>query len=223
MRSVHRRTVLAALAAALTVALLPTAADAHGHRPGPTPRPRPTELTAVYVYKKFDAGAPASWENSGRQRLVLVRDGLAWVDSLEPSVLPVDVCGGGWAVQEDQIRGLSREEVPQVVDRATGEGVLTWPPVVADRHRELSAYVSVPACPPVEPGEPVGPGDGGQEPGDGGEQPGDGSEPPGDGSERPGDDVEPTRPVTPPAVTPGGAVPTAPAARPVVAAPTFAG
>ena len=210
MRTARRRAMLAALTAGLVVSLLPTAADAcdrWDHRPGH--RTPATELTLVYVYEKVDAGAPASWENSGEQRLIQIRDGLSWTGSIDASLLPADVCGDGWGVQEDQTRGLSREQVPTIVDRRSGTGVLTWPPIVAARHGELAEYVAVPECEPVIPVEPTEP---------------------------PTPPVT-TPPVTPPVTTPPVTTPpvttpptTAPvvvesaqAARPVVAAPAFTG
>lgn len=158
MRTARRRSTLAALTAGLIIALLPTAADAcdrWDHRPGHGTRA--TELTLVYVYKKIDVAAPASWSNSGEQRLIQVRDGLSWTGAIDVSLLPDDVCGEGWAVQEDQTRGLSRNDVPPVVDRRNGTGVLGWPPIVAAQHRELAEYVAVPECEPVIPVEPTPP------------------------------------------------------------------
>ncbi len=141
MRIVRRR-VIAALSIGLTLALLPTAANACDD-----------DLTLVYVYRKINTAAPASWGNSGPQTLILVRNGHRWTRDLDLSLLPDGVCGPGWAVQEDQTHGLSRDEVPIVVDRATGTGVLGWPPIVAARHRDLERYLDVPECdapPPVD-------------------------------------------------------------------------
>lgn len=140
-----RRSTIAALTLGLTISMLPVAGAAGASVASGRPAP-PPELTMVYVYKKVNASAPASWENSGRQRLVQIRNGHSWTRNLDPSLLPDDVCGPGWAIQEDQTRGLARRDVPQVVDRKTGEGVLGWPPIVAARHRELSDVVAVPEC-----------------------------------------------------------------------------
>lgn len=164
----RRRSVLTALAAGLAIALLPVAAEAcgHDHRPGPGGGPAGggpgggapvLEYTAVYVYQKLNPRQPASWENSGRQKIVLVKDGLGWVDRIDASLLPAEACGDGWAVQEDQIRGLTKEQIPQEVDRATNTGVLRAPTLVAWRHRDLSRYVDVPECNPVVPEVPVTP------------------------------------------------------------------
>lgn len=142
MRIVRRR-VMAALSIGLTLALLPTAANAC----------EDDNLTLVYVYRKVDPAGPATWANSGRQTLIMVREGHRWTRHIEASLLPDDVCGPGWAVQEDQTHGLSRDEVPTVVDRATGVGVLGWPPIIAARHKDLGYYLAVPPCdtePPVD-------------------------------------------------------------------------
>lgn len=99
-----RRSTIAALTLGLTISMLPVAGAAGASVASGRPAP-PPELTMVYVYKKVNASAPASWENSGRQRLVQIRDGHRWTRNLDPSLLPDDVCGPGWAIQEDQTRG----------------------------------------------------------------------------------------------------------------------
>ena len=221
MRTARRRSTLAALTAGLIIALLPTAADAcdRPHRPGHGDRDHATELTLVYVYKKIDANKPASWENSGEQRLIQVRDGLSFVTSIDASLLPADVCGPGWAVQEDKTRGLERDAVPSIVDRRTGTGVLGWPPIVDARHRDLSQYVDVRDCAPVVPVTPPP------------------TTPPPTTPPPTTPPVVTPPPTTPPVVTPPPTTPpitqpvtppvvVAPAAAPaapVVAAPTFAG
>lgn len=223
MRISRRRSTLAALTAGLLIALLPTAADAcddrhprpgHGgpghSAPAPAPRPGPgvsaPEFTAVYVYKKLDARQPASWQNSGEQHRILLNVGLKFVDSISPSVLPSDVCGDGWAIQQDQIRGLEESAIPVVVDRQTNTGVLGSPVLVAYRHEDLSRYMDVPECNPDVPVEPV--------------------TPPTDEPVTPPTD----EPVTPPTVEPAAPTPATPvvvkpaqAATPVLAAPAFTG
>ncbi|WP_338068835.1 pullulanase-type alpha-1,6-glucosidase [Cellulomonas endophytica] len=103
----------------------------------------PALHSLVYVYRKLDAGRPASWSNSGQQRLVAVTDGHVR-QTVTAAQLPADVCGRGWAVQEDWTRGLVGDP-PAVVDRATGEGVLgrlsvrSW-------HRDLERDLVVPPC-----------------------------------------------------------------------------
>lgn len=232
----RRRSVLTALAAGLAIALLPVAAEAcgHDHRPGPGGHPGPgggpaaggraLEYTAVYVYKKLDPRRPASWENSGRQEIVLIRDGLGWVDRIDASLLPAEVCGDGWAVQEDQIRGLTKDQIPPVVERSSNTGVLKAPTLVAYRHRDLSKYVAVPECNPQIPVTPTPT----PTPTDT-QTPPPSEEPTPTPTPTPTETTpvvpEPTVPVvTPPAVTPPvvDAAPAAPAV-PVVVAPSFAG
>lgn len=191
------RRVLTAISLGLAAALLPVAADACED----DGRDRRPDLTLAYVYRKIDATAPASWANSGEQRLILVSNGHRWNRSIDVSLLPDDVCGPGWAVQEDQTHGLPRADVPPIVDRARRIGVLGWPPIVEARHRDLERYMVVPPCdvPPVE------------------EEP---TPPPATPTTEPTQITsEPV--VTPPAVEPA-VEPAAPAV-PVLGAPSFAG
>lgn len=145
---------LAVLTCGLALALTPSVADACGHDDPPVVQPPQVELTASYLYKKVDPALPASWENSGRQTRFSLRDGHAWLTSVDIADLPGEVCGGGWAIQEDMLRGIDRDDVPVVVDRSTGEGVLGWPPVVQARHVDLDALVDVPECTPDTPETP---------------------------------------------------------------------
>ena len=149
-----RTTMIIALS--VVAVALPTAAGACDAGPGPSAGP---DLSAAYLYRKVDASAPASWENSGPQTRFSLRDGHSWLESIDRASLPGDVCGPGWAVQEDRTHGITREQVPTFVDRATHTGVLGWPPVVNARHRDLEAYVDVPECVvaevPVVPQVPV--------------------------------------------------------------------
>lgn len=209
----HRAATAALTVGTVLALVLPTAAGACERDHGRPDARRAPEFSLVYLYRKVDARQPASWQNSGPQSLILVRDGLSFVDTIDIGALPADVCGSGWAIQEDLVRGLPREQLPTVVDRATGEGVLGWPPIVDARHRDLAAYGSVPECaevlpdvvtPPVVTAPVVTP------------------------------PVVTPPVVTPPVVTPPvvievspvvvvPAVPSAPAAVAVQAAPTFAG
>lgn len=145
----HAR-VLAVLTLGLSLVIAPTVANAcddHG-------LPPQLELTASYLYKKVNPDLPASWENSGRQTRFSLRDGHAWLTSIDIASLPAEVCGGGWAIQEDMTVGIDRDDVPVTVDRATGEGVLGWPPIVDARHVDLETLVDVPECTPEVPEEP---------------------------------------------------------------------
>ncbi len=110
--------------------------------PSPSVQPK---STALYLYQKVNPNLPAGWTNSGSQTLVKTWDGFSWATSLTVADLPQGVCGPGWAVQQDE--GLvAKDAWPAVVDRASGTGVLTWPPIVADKHSELSDLISVPQC-----------------------------------------------------------------------------
>lgn len=117
----------------------------------------PQLAVAIYIYPLVDSSKPASWQNSGSQTLIahrLASSETDWYSALP--LLPTDVCGSGWGVQQD-IAVLSdtftQESFPQVVDRASNTGVLSWPPIVAAIHQPLSALVgSIPACsPPTTP------------------------------------------------------------------------
>ena len=105
----------------------------------------PVELTLTYLYRKLDPTRPPSWGNSGPQVLLDVRDGHARHREFL-GALPADVCGPGWAVQQDFTVGLAADDVPATLDRLTAR-VLGWGDVVvAARHHSLEFYGPVPAC-----------------------------------------------------------------------------
>lgn len=105
---------------------------------------------AVYLYKKLDPTRSAGWDNSGVQQLLIQDVGNEspetnpWFTSIDPALLPADVCGDGWAVQHDRVA---------YVDPA-----FSFPPTIRpyidtlgpglydSRHRELSTLVAVPPC-----------------------------------------------------------------------------
>lgn len=107
---------------------------------------------ALYVYKKVDAGAPAAWENSGPQRLLASRvdntseDANTWYTSISPSLLPADVCGAGWGVQQDKVSFTGSFAFPSTI--TPPDDNIGWPPLYDAQHQELSELVTVPACPP---------------------------------------------------------------------------
>jgi hypothetical protein len=144
--------VFAALTLGLTLALAPSVASAYGPDDDAAPE---VELTASYLYQKVNPEQPASWWNSGRQTRFSLRDGHAWLTEIDLADLPVEVCGPGWAIQEDMTVGLEREEVPSIVDRATSEGLLGWPPIVKARHVDLEQLADVPDCGPEPTAEPT--------------------------------------------------------------------
>lgn len=115
----------------------------------------PTALYGVglYVYKKVDTGKPASWANSGPQRLLVQdldnpsADANPWYTSLDAALLPADVCGPGWAVQQDKVAiGAGFTTFPATITPPVDN--IGWPPLYAAKHQELSAFVSVPDCGP---------------------------------------------------------------------------
>lgn len=98
--------------------------------------------TGLYLYKKLDASKPASWENSGKQTRIATWDGWSFA-TVYPGTLPSNVCGDGWAVQQDQVKGAQSIfplNVTYPVDK------IGWPPIVAAQHSELSTLVTVPPC-----------------------------------------------------------------------------
>ena len=104
---------------------------------------------AIYVYKKLNPLAPASWENSGPQTFIAMKNGTAygdWYKSL--GSLPASVCGDGWGYQQD----ASKSSTPVDFAGATMAypySSIVWPPIYAAKHGELSSLITVPACPPV--------------------------------------------------------------------------
>ncbi|WP_157981651.1 hypothetical protein [Protaetiibacter intestinalis] len=105
---------------------------------------------AAYIYKKLDPNKPASWGNSGAQRLLVQvldnpsKEANSWFSSLDPALLPDDVCGAGWAIQQDKAKvanGFSfPDDIPQQVDN------IGWPPLYDAKHTDLSALMTVPLC-----------------------------------------------------------------------------
>ncbi|MFD6165654.1 hypothetical protein ACFWFR_10725 [Oerskovia sp. NPDC060287] len=112
----------------------------------------------IYVYKKNDPAKPAAWENSGPQTLVDHKPGTEWYTTF-PSDLPREVCGDGWAVQQDRIRQDGTFVWPETITppKSALGGVLT-----GSKHHDLDDLVEVPECaeetvPPAEPETPVAP------------------------------------------------------------------
>lgn len=97
--------------------------------------------TSVYLYQKVDPTREASWENSGSQTLVQTIRGWTW--DVSPDLSPL--CGDGWSLQIDQTEGIGEADLPRLIDRATGVGVLGWPPVIDAKHIDLL----LPECPIV--------------------------------------------------------------------------
>ncbi len=113
----------------------------------------------LYVYKKLDPAAPAGWTNSGPQTFIAAKNGTApsdWYTSI--GQLPDEVCGPGWAYQQDATKSSSPVDLAGAVIEYPNT-TIGWPPIYAAKHGNLSALVVVPACPPelveVTPTEPT--------------------------------------------------------------------
>ncbi|MBN9140428.1 MAG: hypothetical protein J0H23_06340 [Micrococcales bacterium] len=109
---------------------------------------------ALYVYKKLDPNKGASWQNSGPQRLVVQdvdntsKDANVWFTSLDPGLLPADVCGPGWAVQQDKATmSATFTAFPGTISPPVDN--IGWPPLYDAKHENLEKYLTVPACPPA--------------------------------------------------------------------------
>ncbi|GAA1402783.1 hypothetical protein [Oerskovia paurometabola] len=121
------------------------------------PTPKPGKEVGLYVYKKNDAAKPASWTNSGTQTLVASKPGTEWYTTF-PTVLPAEVCGEGWAVQQDRVKQNGSFEWPATITPPTSAlgGVL-----IDSKHHDLGDLIEVPACAvepaPLTPSRPTKP------------------------------------------------------------------
>lgn len=133
--------------------------DDEGDDGGPSTPPAPSSTTlygvGLYVYKKVDTSQPASWANSGPQRLLISdvdntsKDANPWYASLDAALLPTDVCGPGWGVQQDKVKFTGSFSYPATITPPTDN--IGWPPIYAAQHQELSTLVTVPPCSPPPP------------------------------------------------------------------------
>ncbi len=112
----------------------------------------------LYVYKKTDPTKPASWPNSGPQIFITSKTGTDWFTTF-PATLPTEVCGPGWAVQQDKVRFTGTFTWPSTIKYPNDN--IGWPPIYAAKHNDLTAAnypgLVVPDCPPVEVQECVTP------------------------------------------------------------------
>lgn len=100
----------------------------------------------LYLYKKLDPSKPASWPNSGEQRFIDSKEGKEWFSSF-PSELPQDVCGPGWAVQQDKVSFTGSFEWPSTIEYPDDN--IGWPPIYGAKHQDLEDLVgTVPPCEP---------------------------------------------------------------------------
>lgn len=110
----------------------------------PTAPPPPTIYeVGLYLYKKLDPNAPASWPNSGPQTFIDSQLGTAWFTEF-PSVLPENVCGEGWAVQQDKVAHTGGFTWPASITYPDDN--IGWPPIYDARHDNLETYLDVPDC-----------------------------------------------------------------------------
>jgi len=102
----------------------------------------------LYVYKKLNSAAPASWSNSGPQTFIASKDGTApddWYTGIES--LPEVVCGDGWGYQQDATKSATPVDLANAVIEYPNFTV-GWPPIYAAKHGELSDLIEVPECAP---------------------------------------------------------------------------
>lgn len=109
----------------------------------PTVTPPVFFEVGLYLYKKLDANAPASWPNSGPQTLIDFKEGTEWFTEF-PADLPSDVCGSGWAVQQDKVSYTGTFTWPNSITYPHDN--IGWPPIYDAKHDNLENYVDVPDC-----------------------------------------------------------------------------
>ncbi|MDN3904255.1 hypothetical protein [Arthrobacter sp. YD2] len=191
--------------------------------PAQDPSPgTPFQETGIYLYEKKDKDQPAAWENSGPQTLLDTQVGHRWFTDIT-ALLPVEVCGDGWAVQQDQLESPGAIAWPDTITYPEGfPGNVT---LVEAKHQELADVALVPACGPTEQPSPSPstPSDKPSEP----SKPGEPGEPP-TGTPTPTGSATPTPTGTAPAPkgtatpTPTGSPTTNPAAPPATKTPAGA-
>ncbi|MBP3035941.1 hypothetical protein J2M53_06690 [Arthrobacter sp. zg-ZUI100] len=111
----------------------------------PTTSDSATKEVGAYVYKKLRPHDEAAWTNSGEQRLLIFNDGTEWI---KPSIimerLPDDVCGPGWAIQQDKLEITEDFDWPLTItypNQFGDEAIL-----VDHTHENLEFYGEVPDC-----------------------------------------------------------------------------
>ncbi|MBX9472071.1 hypothetical protein [Microcella sp.] len=110
-----------------------------------TPPPPVIYEVGLYLYKKLNPDAPASWPNSGPQTFIDSQLGVDWFTEF-PSVLPENVCGEGWAVQQDKVSHTGGFTWPASITYPNDN--IGWPPIYDARHDNLETYLEVPDCEP---------------------------------------------------------------------------
>ncbi len=116
----------------------------------PETSPTVRQDVGAYLYKKKDESKPAAWENSGLQDLLNVKERTTqWFEAEEiMSLLPADICGPGWAIQQDKLdiditAGFTWPKTIEYPD-GFGEGAT----LTDNRHDDLETYGPVPDCDP---------------------------------------------------------------------------
>lgn len=126
-------------------------APAHPFPQGGGAHAAPATATGAYVYRKRDASQPASWTNSTQQYLVATWTGAEYrpvsLDQVRTAlaVAGVELCGSGWAVQEDQAYG-TQSQFTDTPAPSYPKATIGWPPIFAAQHWTLDRLVEVPAC-----------------------------------------------------------------------------
>ena len=104
----------------------------------------------AFLYKKTDPAKPAAWENSGLQDLLQVEEYTTkWFEADEiMSLLPKDICGPGWAIQQDKldIDTTTPFKWPETIEYPDGFG--EGATLTDNRHDDLETYGPVPDCEP---------------------------------------------------------------------------
>ncbi|MBP3043557.1 hypothetical protein KKR91_11150 [Arthrobacter jiangjiafuii] len=111
----------------------------------PAPSVSVKEQVGAYVYKMLRPDEQAAWGNSGKQRLIVVVDGSEWVpDETIMAKLPAEVCGTGWAIQQDKLEVTGAFSWPETI---------TYPEEFKDggdlqgsTHKKLEEHGEIPDC-----------------------------------------------------------------------------
>jgi len=117
----------------------------------PTPVVPPVVVkkeVAAYIYPLINPSKPASWQNSGKQVFCESKTGDTWFTTLD-CVLPPEVCGAGWGVQQDKVKDWTYDGAfnwPASIQYPIDN--IGWPPIYASKHGLLSELTDVPDCTP---------------------------------------------------------------------------
>lgn len=135
-------------------AMSPAVATGTAPSSAPSDSVKEKEQVGAYVYEKIRSQDKAAWTNSREQRRLIVIDGTEWIaPSIIMEKLPDDVCGPGWAIQQDHLTVPSSFEWPETIlyPKQFGDGAI----LVAHTHENLEFYGEVPACLPDKTAPPT--------------------------------------------------------------------